>query len=64
MGKQIHEGKLHVKGFVMTSKGLELEFEEQLKKPKTKQIVEPEINEHIEEKVIKEEHSSILLDDW
>jgi len=30
--KEIHEGKIHVKGFMMTSKGLELDFEEQLKR--------------------------------
>ncbi|SFV49751.1 DNA mismatch repair protein MutS [hydrothermal vent metagenome] len=30
--KQIHDGKLHVSGFVMTTKGLELQFEEQLKR--------------------------------
>ena len=62
--KQIHDGKLHVSGFIMTSNGLELEFEEQLQKPKEKKVLEPEINEDIEEIVIKEEHSSTLLDDW
>ena len=31
--KLIHDGKLQVNGFVMTSKGLELKFEEQIKEP-------------------------------
>ncbi|MBA1438646.1 MAG: DNA mismatch repair protein [Epsilonproteobacteria bacterium] len=62
---QIHEGKLHVKGFVMTSKGLELEFEEQLKKPEVKVEPELEINEHVAvESHQKEESKKILLDDW
>ena len=48
--QQIHDGKLHVNGFIMTSKGLELQFEEQMRKPEVKKVVVPEINENIEEK--------------
>lgn len=62
---QIHEGKIHVDGFVMTSKGLELQFETQIKKPKSKKIEEPEIN--VIEEVKKEEDSDstkFVLDDW
>lgn len=62
---QIHEGKIHVDGFVMTSKGLELQFETQIKKPKSKKIEEPEIN--VVEEVKKEEDSDstkFVLDDW
>lgn len=42
--KEIHEGKIRVDGFVMTSNGLELKYEEQLRKI-DKKSVEPEINE-------------------
>jgi len=52
---QIHEGKLQVNGFVMTSKGLELQFEKQMNKPKEEKVVEPEINEKDE---------GFVLDDW
>jgi DNA mismatch repair protein MutS len=41
--REIHEGKIRVKGFVMTSKGLELDYEEQLSKEK-QAVAEPEIN--------------------
>jgi DNA mismatch repair protein MutS len=34
--KSIHEGKINVKGFMMTSQGLELDFEETLDKKQTK----------------------------
>ena len=61
---QIHDGKLHVNGFVMTSKGLELQFEEQMKKSKVKKIIEPEINEKIEIKEVDEEVKGFVLDDW
>ena len=62
---QIHDGKLHVNGFIMTSKGLELQFEEQMSKPKVKKVVEPEINEQIEVKEIDEnEPKGFVLDDW
>ena len=63
--EQIHDGKLSVNGFVMTSKGLELQVEERLKKQEVKVVEEPEINENVE--VIKEEpkeSKKILLDDW
>jgi DNA mismatch repair protein MutS len=62
---QIHEGKLRVDGFIMTSNGLELQIEEQMSKPKVEKIVEPEINE-VKEKVEEETqvNKKILLDDW
>ena len=64
--KEIHEGKIKVEGFVMTSKGLELIFEEQMSKTKKTQPQEPEINEPKEQ--IKEDDikkpKKILLDDW
>ena len=62
---QIHEGKIHVDGFVMTSKGLELQFETQMKKPKADKVQEPEIN--VVEEVKKEEDgdsTKFVLDDW
>ena len=62
---QIHDGKLRVDGFVMTSNGLELQFEEQMSKPKQTQVVEPEINapkEVIQEK--EDEPKKFVLDDW
>ncbi|WP_310441734.1 MutS-related protein [Sulfurimonas sp.] len=52
--KEIHEGKIRVDGFVMTSNGLELKFEEQMSKQKEQKAVEPEINESKE----------FVLDDW
>ena len=61
---QIHDGKLSVNGFVMTSKGLELQFEEQMTKPKTEVIKEPEINENVELKELEEEPKGFVLDDW
>ena len=61
---QIHDGKLHVNGFIMTSKGLELQFEEQLKKPKGEKVVEPEINKNVEVKELEEESKGFVLDDW
>ena len=48
------KGKIKVDGFVMTSKGLELKFEEQISKAKEKKDTEPQINE------IK----GFVLDDW
>jgi len=56
----IHNGKLHVDGFVMTSNGLELKFEEQIKKPKPAEVKEPEINEPKAEDASDE----FVLDDW
>ena len=57
--KKIHEGKIKVDGFVMTSSGLELKYEEQLTK-KDKKIIEPEINEAKNQ----EEPKGFTLDDW
>jgi len=63
--KQIHEGKIKVDGFIMTSKGLELQFEEQMSKNTEVTFQEPEINEPVEKKKEKpEEKKKILLDDW
>jgi DNA mismatch repair protein MutS len=63
--KQIHDGKLHVNGFIMTSKGLELQFEEQMSKPEVKKSQEPEINENVEvKKVEDDEPKGFVLDDW
>jgi len=50
----IHEGKIKIEGFIMTSKGLELKFEKQISKPKEK----PKENQEEESK------KKILLDDW
>ncbi|MBD3824803.1 MAG: DNA mismatch repair protein, partial [Epsilonproteobacteria bacterium] len=62
--KLIHEGKIRVDGFVMTSKGLELKYEEQLAKPRAAIIEEPLINE-IEAKAKPEiEEKKFTLDDW
>jgi DNA mismatch repair protein MutS len=61
---QIHEGKMRVDGFVMTSKGLELQFEEQMQKSKKTQVIEPEINVVEEQEEIKDKNGKILLDDW
>jgi DNA mismatch repair protein MutS len=62
---QIHDGKLHVNGFIMTSKGLELQFEEQMRKPEVQKVQEPEINENIEvKKVEDDEPKGFVLDDW
>ncbi|WP_434656954.1 MutS-related protein [Sulfurimonas sp. NW9] len=63
--KQIHDGKLHVNGFIMTSKGLELQFEEQMKKTEVKKVVAPEINTNIEVKEVEnDEPKGFVLDDW
>jgi len=63
--KEIHDGKLHVNGFIMTSKGLELQFEEQMSKPEVKKVEEPEINESIEvKKEGEDEPKKFILDDW
>ncbi|HIP20420.1 MAG TPA: DNA mismatch repair protein [Sulfurimonas sp.] len=61
---QIHDGKLQVNGFVMTSKGLELQFEKQISKPKVEKVQEPEINEAIEVKKTDDEPKGFVLDDW
>lgn len=63
--KKIHEGKIRVDGFVMTSNGLELQFEEQMGKPKVQKVQEPEINEPKETVETKEdEPKKFVLDDW
>ncbi|RLA75578.1 MAG: DNA mismatch repair protein, partial [Epsilonproteobacteria bacterium] len=61
----IHSGKIRVDGFMMTSNGLELQFEEQILHVEKTKVVEPEINEPkiIEEKK-EEEPSKFVLDDW
>ena len=62
---QIHDGKLRVDGFVMTSNGLELQFEEQMSKPVEMKVVEPEINEPKEIAEVKDdEPKKFVLDDW
>ncbi|MCW8838294.1 MAG: hypothetical protein OQK11_06300, partial [Thiovulaceae bacterium] len=57
--KEIHDGKIQVEGFVMTSNGLALKYEQQMKKPKEKIVEEPEINESKED-----ESKGFVLDDW
>ncbi len=61
---QIHDGKIKVDGFVMTSKGLELKFEEQMSKPKSVEVVEPKINEIKEMEEVSAEPKKFVLDDW
>jgi len=58
--KEIHEGKIKVDGFVMTSNGLELKYEEQLSQKSEKKVVEPEINEAKK----KADPEGFVLDDW
>jgi DNA mismatch repair protein MutS len=57
--KEIHDGKIRIDGFVMTSNGLALNYEEQMSKPKEKVAEEPEINEMQED-----ESKGFVLDDW
>lgn len=52
--KAIHEGKISVKGFRMTSRGLELDYEEQLSSPKR--------DENVIEEVTTKKKS--IMDDW
>jgi len=61
---QIHEGKIKVGGFIMTSNGLELQYEEQMKKDKKAEIIEPQINKAKEIEELKEELKKFVLDDW
>jgi DNA mismatch repair protein MutS len=56
----IHNKKLTIEGFVMTSKGLELKFEEHLSKVKESKVIEPEINKTKSIDEVKE----FVLDDW
>ncbi|TKI69733.1 DNA mismatch repair protein [Sulfurimonas crateris] len=58
--KAIHEGKIKVEGFVMTSNGLELKYEEQLRKKSEQKDTEPEINKTKENANPK----GFALDDW
>lgn len=58
--KDIHDGKIKVEGFVMTSKGLELTYEKQIENKKEDKILEPEINEKKDELKPK----GFVLDDW
>ncbi|MFA5234927.1 MAG: DNA mismatch repair protein [Sulfurimonas sp.] len=52
--KEIHDGKIKVEGFVMTSNGLELKFEECLSKKEAQKAQSPEIKEL----------KGFVLDDW
>ena len=56
---EIHDGKIRVDGFVMTSNGLELKYEELLNKPKEIKVDAPEIN-----KPKEENDNDFVLDDW
>jgi len=58
--REIHDGAIKVKGFVMTSKGLELDFEEQLHQEVVVET-EPEIK-IVEEK--EDEKASLGWDDF
>ena len=58
--REIHDGKIRVKGFVMTSKGLELDFEEQMFE-EVKAVIEPEINTTEKD---DEEKSTLGWDDF
>jgi DNA mismatch repair protein MutS len=57
--KEIHEGGIKVEGFVMTSSGLELKYEQQFKK-EPKKILDPQINESKDQ----EDPTGFTLDDW
>jgi DNA mismatch repair protein MutS len=57
--KEIHDGVLKVDGFMMTSNGLELQFEKQISSSKAQKVIEPEINDKKEETPTK-----FILDDW
>jgi len=52
--KAIHEGSIKIDGFMMTSSGLELKFEERLSKKEAQKAIDPEINEP----------KGFVLDDW
>ena len=63
--RAIHDGKISVKGFVMTSKGLELDYEEGLAKRVVPVVEMPEINVIESPKAPEEEtKDSPSLDDW
>lgn len=55
---QIHDKKIKVEGFVMTSNGLELKYEQQIAKANDKKVIEPEINESMDKA------EGFILDDW
>ncbi len=57
--RSIHDGKITVKGFVMTSTGLELEVEDQLNRSAPKVVEEPEVN-----KMKEEQSGTIDMDDF
>lgn len=57
--KEIHDGRIKVEGFVMTSSGLELRYEQQFKK-EPKKILDPQINEPKDQ----EDPIGFTLDDW
>ena len=57
----IHDGKVKVSGFVMTSKGLQLEYEEILKSSKTPTCKDDELEINM---VDKEENQASSLKDW
>ncbi len=61
---QIHDGKIKVDGFVMTSNGLELQFEKTIAKQNAVEVIEPEINVVVEKKKIKPQRKKFILDDW
>ncbi len=52
--KAIHDGSIKIDGFMMTSSGLELKFEERLSKKEAQNAIDPEINEP----------KGFVLDDW
>jgi DNA mismatch repair protein MutS len=62
---QIHDGKIKVDGFIMTSNGLELQFEEQMDRAKKVEVEVPEINKpKVIKEVEEEEPTKFILDDW
>jgi len=62
--KDIHEGKIRVDGFVMTSNGLELSYEKQISKPTEVNAPELEINEPSQLLREEDDSNSFVLDDW
>lgn len=57
-----HKNNKH--NLIPLCKGLELQFEEQLSKPKVKKVEEPEINENIEIQKEEEKSKVFVLEDW
>jgi len=62
--KDIHEGKIRVDGFIMTSNGLELTYEKQISKPEELKAPELEINEPAHSLQKEDDPKSFVLDDW